>query len=77
MSSEDDVVLVLSPAEGLVLFEFLARYGQKQVLEVQDQAEQRVLWNVLAMLERVCPEPLQADYRERLEKARAAVRDSI
>jgi len=71
MSSEDDVVLVLSPSEGLVLFDLLARYGEKQVWEVQDRAEQRVLWNILTMFERACPEPLQADYRERLEKARA------
>lgn len=42
----------------------------------EDQAEQRVLWDLEAALEKHLTEPLKSDYRERLEAARSRVRDS-
>ena len=40
------VSLDFSEDEALVLFDFLTRYGESDRLEIADQAEQRVLWNL-------------------------------
>jgi len=74
----DEVVLSLPPAEALVLFEFLARESRRDVgeLRIQDQAEQRVLWDLESRLESALSEPLRPDYEELVKKARDAIRDS-
>ena len=48
----EDVTITLSRAQALVLFEFLSRFSDDRKLEVQDQAEQRVLWDMCCDLER-------------------------
>jgi hypothetical protein len=71
------VTLVLPPAEALVLFELLARWEQTDAASVplEHQAEQRVLWNILCMLERELGEPFMPDYQFWLDRARELVRD--
>ena len=71
---EQNVDLTLSQAEALVLFEFLARFGQHGTLTIDDSAEQQALLNLLAELEQQLVEPLMSNYSELLETARAAVR---
>ena len=72
----DDISIGLSRDQALVLFEWLARTGASdQPAEFEDQAEQRVLWDLEAVLESVLTEPLNADYRQRLDAARGRVRD--
>lgn len=68
----------ISPDEALVLDAFLHRgaaagdnYGT-----IEDQAELRVLWDLAAILESCLVAPLEADYPERLARAREAVRDA-
>ena len=65
-----------SDDEALVLFEWLSRQDESRTLEFDDQAEQRVLWDLLAQLERTLTAPLSPDYRARLANARASVRDT-
>lgn len=74
----DSVALSLARAEALVLFEFLARESNRDSgeLRIEDQAEQRVLWDLQARLESVLSEPLRPDYQDLLAAARQAVRDS-
>ncbi|MGD7708307.1 hypothetical protein [Microlunatus sp. Y2014] len=75
--SADEVSVGLSRDQALVLFEWLARTGAgDQPASFEDQAEQRVLWDLEAALEKVLTEPFKSDYRERLEVARSRVRDS-
>lgn len=50
--SEDQVHLVLSADEALVFFEWLARFNAAEH-EFDEQAEQRVLWDLESMLESV------------------------
>lgn len=69
-----DVAITLTRAEALVLFDLLARYSQSERLEPVDQAEQQVLWNLCALLERSLTEPLRPDYVELLAQARAGLR---
>ena len=73
---EEKVLLKLSKAEALVLFEFLARFSKDESLSIEDQAEQRVLWDVECRLERALAEPLMSNYDEFLAAARNQVRDT-
>jgi hypothetical protein len=70
------VALGLSREEALVLFEWLHRFNKGEGHEFADQAEQRVLWDIEAMLESELVEPLDPKYEELLASARAKVRDS-
>jgi hypothetical protein len=70
-----DVSLKLSTDEALVLFEWITRFNQRADTTFDDQAEQRVLWDLEATLEAALAEPFRGDYRALLEAARARVRD--
>ncbi len=74
--TEDDVTIRLSRQEALVLFEFLTRADEREELVFEDQAEQWVLWDIEAQLDKILVEPFRPDYEECLRKARDAVRDS-
>jgi hypothetical protein len=69
------VSLELRAEEALVLFDFLARLSERMTGAPFDPAEQRVLWDLEALLERILVEPLCADYAERLMRARQLLRD--
>jgi len=69
------IVLTFSNAEALVLFEFLSRFSECDRLSVEDQSEERVLWNLQASLEKILSEPFASNYQELLEAARVVVRD--
>ena len=71
----EGVNIFLKRPHALVLFEFLFRYSQEEKLEIKDQAEQRVLWDVCCDLERTLDEPFRPDYEMLLERARESVRD--
>lgn len=72
---EADATLGLTADEALVFFEWLSRYNNGGG-EFEDQAEQRVLWDLEARLEKALVAPLRADYAELLTTARERVRDS-
>jgi hypothetical protein len=71
----EKVTITLSRDEALVLFEFLSRFTEEQQLDIRDQSEQRVLWDMLADLESALPEPLAHDYDQQLQRARESIRD--
>lgn len=75
--SHEKVVIELSREQALVIFEFLARFSNDgdNKLQIQDQAEARVLWDLCCDLEKALTEPFHPDYVELLERARNAVRD--
>ena len=76
ISGEDmTVVLELNNAQAIVLFEFLSRFSDKDVLEIEDDAEAKVLLGICCDLESALVEPLMEDYRIILQKAREKVRD--
>lgn len=61
----EEISLELSHDRALVLFEWLARTGAgEQPAAFEDQAEQRVLWDLEAVLEKRLVEPFKSDYRE-------------
>ena len=77
VNEEQSVSIVLTPAEALVLFDLLSRWAPTDAASVplEHQAERRVLWDILAMLERALVEPFMSDYKDRLDRARELVRD--
>jgi hypothetical protein len=77
-SSEDseNVSLNLSSDEALVLLEWLHRFNtEARPTSFQDQAEQRVLFDLEAVLETVVSASFLKDYYEILAKARERIRD--
>lgn len=73
-SNENKVVLELSRAETLVLFEWLTSHDGN--LPFEESSEQDVLWRVEAALERALPEVLSPDYQTTLAAARKVLRES-
>ena len=69
------IVLSFTKNEALVLFEFVCRFSDDKELSIQDQAEERVLWNMCGSLEKVLAEPFDPDYETILQQARDEVRD--
>lgn len=75
-SRTEIIDLSLTKDEALVLFEFLSRFSESNSkLTIEDQAEERVLWNLCCDLEKNLVEAFCGNYDELLEKARERVRD--
>lgn len=73
---EDRVTIRLTKEEAIVLFEFLGRFNERDRDELfEDQAEQRVLWDIECILEKRLAEPFRADYPAIVRRARERVRD--
>lgn len=70
------ITLEFSKAEAIVLFEFLARGNDINIFVIEDQSEQRVLWNIECMLEKALVAPFDSNYSNILSQAREEVRDS-
>jgi hypothetical protein len=72
----EPVPLELSADEALVLFEFLSRYSDSDVLATVHQSEQRALWRLLGLLEKRLVEPFRPDYTQLLQQARDRLQGS-
>lgn len=65
----------LTNDEALVLFDFLSRLlDDKQNLNFTDIAEDRLLNDILAMLERILSEPFSIKYKELLSQAKDRIK---
>jgi len=69
------VKIELTSDEALVLYDWLTRFNQRANIDFADQAEERVLFDLEAMLEKALVAPLQSDYANLLGQARSHVRD--
>lgn len=72
---QSQVQITLTADEALVLFEFLQRFSETGKLEIEDQAEERVLWNLCCLLESQVFDVLPTDYVTALQQARDRLRD--
>jgi hypothetical protein len=72
----DGVAIQLSPDETLVVFEWLSRFTESGDGTFRDQAEQRVLWDIHAVLESNLVAPFDPQYDRLLAQARSRVRDA-
>lgn len=73
--AQDKISLELSSDEALIFFAWLHRFNQSDPKALEDQAEQRVLWDIESMLESALAAPFDDKYDELLAAARARVRD--
>ena len=73
---KEELNITLTKDEALVLFEFLTRFKNGHHDEIfEDQAEQRVLWDIECILEQQLVEPFQPNYLEIIKEARKKIRD--
>ncbi len=71
-----NIAITFSEEEALVLLEWLHNFNEEERPTLfQDQAEQRVLWDMEAELERVVSATFDNNYQEILSKARQKIRD--
>ncbi len=73
--NDEQFNIQLSRDEAIVLFDFLSRYSDSDQFLIEDQAEERVLWNMCCTLESGLSEPFLPDFKTRLDAARDNVRD--
>ena len=69
------VTIELTGEAALVLYDWLTRFNQREETTCADQAEERVLFDLEALLEKVLVAPLQSDYAGLVAQARSHVRD--
>ncbi|WP_394132195.1 hypothetical protein [Marinobacter nauticus] len=71
----DEVELKLTEDEAWVLFDFVRRYSETDRLSIEDQAEQRALWNLCCVFEKTLHQTEDIDYQEFLAQRRDRLRD--
>ncbi|OGY75798.1 MAG: hypothetical protein A2445_00315 [Candidatus Jacksonbacteria bacterium RIFOXYC2_FULL_44_29] len=74
------VEMIFNQSEALILSDFLSRFNQLKSFDgfkFEDQAEQRVLWDIECCLEKFLTEPYIANWGEALKQAREEVRDKL
>jgi hypothetical protein len=70
--TDSEVEIRLTPDEAVVLDELLRRFSATDQLTIEDQSEQRALWNLQCLFERAGDPNWPS-----LEQARSALRDSL
>jgi hypothetical protein len=68
------VTIRLSDDQALVLYELLSRFDQDEELSIEDRAEERVLGDVHAQLEKALVAPFDPQYEELVAAARDRLR---
>ncbi|MBW3518754.1 hypothetical protein [Flavobacterium sp. NKUCC04_CG] len=75
-NEKKNIAITLSEYEALVFLEWLHNFNEEEHPTLfQDQAEQRVLWDMEAELEKVVSITFDGNYQEILSKARQRIRD--
>ena len=73
---DERITIELSGDEALILFDWIKRFNERDSSDFEDQAEERVLWNLEALLEKSLVAPFASEYKTLLMKARNRMRDS-
>jgi hypothetical protein len=71
----DEVAISFSSDAALVLLALVSRLNQGDRIEFEDQAEQRVFWDLDSVLESAVAATVASDYANQLRQARDRVRD--
>lgn len=75
LTATQSVIIELTADQALVFFEWVKRFNEREDLSFDDQAEERVLWDIEAILEKTLVAPFNPDYEQLLAVARNRVRD--
>ena len=73
--SGKEIVIAINNHEAIVLFDLLHRINHRNLVYFEDQAEERVLFDLEAVLETSISEILSSDYDNLLKIARENIRD--
>lgn len=73
--ASEEVILKVTADEALVLFDFLQRFSSTNKLSIEDQAEERALWNLTCVVERSLPQTFSPAYDQELKQAKDRLRD--
>ena len=71
----EGLTLTMTQDEALVFFDWIARFNESRQYRFDDEAEQRVLFDMEAVLEKNLTQVFANDYVALVARARAAVRD--
>lgn len=71
----NEIELKLTEDEAWMLFEFVRRYSDTDRLSIEDQAEQRALWNLCCVFEKTLHQAQDVSYEEFIEECRNRLRD--
>ena len=69
---DDPVTITLTQDEALVLYEWLARSDNAELLPTEHPAEQRVLWKIEGVLEKQV-NGFAPNYKDLLDRARRSI----
>lgn len=73
---DNNIVINLTKDEALVFFEWIVRFNENEHPSLfQDQAEERVLFDLESILEEVVIEVFDENYKKLLAVARGKIRD--
>lgn len=72
-----EVEIKLTKDEALVLFDFVSHFSNDDKLSIQDQAEERALWNLTCIFEKQLVEPFSPEWDKIIEAAKNRLRDDI
>lgn len=71
-----NITIIFSEEEALVLLDWLHNFNEEEHPTLfQDQAEQRILWDIEVVLEKVFSVTFDSNYQDILSKARRKIRD--
>lgn len=74
-SENNNIAIHFSEDEAIVLFEWLSNFNKKEKqLIFEDQAEEKVLWDLECSLETVLSSPFSPNYTNILLEARERIR---
>jgi hypothetical protein len=73
MSKSIDIKL--TEDEAWVLFEFVRRFSDTDKLNIEDQSEERALWNLCCIFEKSLHQEKNIEYKEFIKQCRNRLRD--
>ena len=70
-----EVNITLTEDEAWVLFELTRRFSDSDKLDIEDQAEERALWNLCCIFEKSLHQEPEIEHKEFIAQCRARLRD--
>ncbi|AJQ92892.1 hypothetical protein [Gynuella sunshinyii] len=70
-----EVKITLTEDEAWVLFELTRRFSDSSKLSIEDQAEERALWNLCCIFEKSLHQESEVGYNEFIAQCRERLRD--
>lgn len=75
INKSKNVCISLSEEEAIVFFDWLVRFNESDKNEFHHKSEEKVLWDLEAVLEKSNPIILVDDYKTKLLAAREKIKD--